>query len=100
MVSNDHLTNTGLMTLSIAPTIVVDTPTTSNIDNRPGRTTAADSRPDSITLTGATCSTCGRPTDELAEVVSTHRTSRGVISYQRCLCGRLHVRLQRPLHTA
>ena len=38
------------------------------------------------------CSACGWPATE-AEVLSRHRTSEGIVSYLRCVCGELTVRL-------
>jgi hypothetical protein len=38
------------------------------------------------------CSACGWPATE-AEVLSRHRTSEGIVSDLRCVCGELTVRL-------
>jgi len=39
------------------------------------------------------CAECGWPLAE-TELVSTHRTSEGVISYRRCMCGRITIQLR------
>ncbi len=38
------------------------------------------------------CPRCAWPEAEPYEIVSRHVTSEGVISYSRCICGRLQVR--------
>jgi hypothetical protein len=41
------------------------------------------------------CPRCGWPADELA--ASAHRTSEGVVTYRRCVCGSWIVRLEKTL---
>jgi hypothetical protein len=45
------------------------------------------------------CTSCGWPLAE-ASMVSAHRTSEGVVRYQRCVCGRITIRLRPPSGTA
>ena len=40
------------------------------------------------------CPHCGWPRSEVYEVLSRHLTSEGVVSYTRCACGELEVRVQ------
>lgn len=44
-----------------------------------------------MTATPETCPACGWPTAEPYEVISSHRTSEGTITWSRCSCGRLQV---------
>jgi hypothetical protein len=39
------------------------------------------------------CTECGWPLAE-TELVSTHRTSEGFVSYRRCMCGRITIQLR------
>ncbi|WP_037065357.1 hypothetical protein [Pseudonocardia acaciae] len=41
------------------------------------------------------CTECGWPLSE-GETISTHRTSEGQVSYLRCPCGAIAVRLRQP----
>jgi hypothetical protein len=45
------------------------------------------------------CTACGWPLAETS-VVSAHRTSEGLVCYQRCVCGRITIRLRRPRRAA
>ncbi|TDD71837.1 hypothetical protein [Actinomadura rubrisoli] len=40
------------------------------------------------------CPRCGWPVTEAYEVLSRHLTSEGVVSYTRCACGEVQVRVQ------
>ncbi|QXJ20350.1 hypothetical protein AGRA3207_001044 [Actinomadura graeca] len=40
------------------------------------------------------CPRCGWPQTEVYEVLSRHLTSEGVVSYTRCACGEMQVRVQ------
>lgn len=39
------------------------------------------------------CPRCGWPQDQVYEVLSRHVTSEGVVSYTRCACGEIQVRV-------
>lgn len=41
------------------------------------------------------CGGCGHPQSDPAETVSTHATSEGLVTYTRCGCGALQIRLAR-----
>ncbi|SNS46670.1 hypothetical protein SAMN05443665_1004170 [Actinomadura meyerae] len=41
------------------------------------------------------CPRCGWPESDVYEVLSRHLTSEGVVTYTRCACGRLQMRVQR-----
>lgn len=41
------------------------------------------------------CPRCGWPESQVYEVLSRHLTSEGVVSYTRCACGGVQVRVQR-----
>ncbi|HEY2096784.1 MAG TPA: hypothetical protein VGH72_10000 [Pseudonocardia sp.] len=45
------------------------------------------------------CTACGWPLAETS-VVSAHRTSEGLVCYQRCVCGRITIRLRPPRRAA
>ncbi|MEV5751439.1 hypothetical protein AB0L00_26760 [Actinoallomurus sp. NPDC052308] len=40
------------------------------------------------------CPTCGWPGSDVYEVLSRHLTSEGVVTYSRCVCGEVQVRLR------
>ncbi|MUN36531.1 hypothetical protein GNZ18_07950 [Actinomadura sp. NEAU-AAG5] len=40
------------------------------------------------------CPRCGWPQTQVYEVLSRHLTSEGVVSYTRCACGEVQVRVQ------
>ncbi|MWK38831.1 hypothetical protein GEV43_35600 [Actinomadura sp. J1-007] len=40
------------------------------------------------------CPGCGWPQAEVYEVLSRHLTSEGVVTYTRCACGEMQVRVQ------
>lgn len=40
------------------------------------------------------CPRCGWPEAELYEIISRHLTSEGVVTYTRCACGEVQVRIQ------
>jgi hypothetical protein len=40
------------------------------------------------------CPTCGWPESDVYEVLSRHFTSEGVVTYSRCVCGEIQVRLR------
>ena len=40
------------------------------------------------------CPTCGWPDSDVHEVLSRHFTSEGVVTYSRCVCGEVRVRLR------
>ncbi|TDB81516.1 hypothetical protein E1264_32645 [Actinomadura sp. KC216] len=41
------------------------------------------------------CPRCGWPESEAYEVLSRHLTSEGVVTYTRCACGEVQVRVRR-----
>lgn len=45
---------------------------------------------------GTACEQCGLPRPESVDILSRHRTSRGLIVYTRCICGLLEAWLCRP----
>ncbi|MFI0483289.1 hypothetical protein [Actinomadura sp. 9N215] len=45
--------------------------------------------------TVAECPRCGWPESQVYEVLSRHLTSEGVVTYTRCACGEVQVRVQR-----
>ncbi|TYB37985.1 hypothetical protein [Actinomadura chibensis] len=40
------------------------------------------------------CPRCGWPESEVYDVLSRHLTSEGVVTYTRCACGEVQVRVQ------
>jgi hypothetical protein len=40
------------------------------------------------------CPTCAWPVSESYEVISRHVTSDGIVTYSRCVCGEVRIRLQ------
>ncbi|MEV5707884.1 hypothetical protein [Actinoallomurus sp. NPDC052274] len=40
------------------------------------------------------CPTCGWSDSDVYEVLSRHLTSEGVVTYSRCVCGEVQVRLR------
>jgi hypothetical protein len=42
----------------------------------------------------STCPRCGWPEAETYEVLSRHLTSQGIVTYTRCACGEVQIRIQ------
>ncbi|GLZ05150.1 hypothetical protein Acsp03_26160 [Actinomadura sp. NBRC 104412] len=40
------------------------------------------------------CPRCGWPQSDVYEVISRHLTSEGVVTYTRCACGAVQIRVQ------